>query len=410
MISTNIRMAFTSIRSSRTRSFLTMLGVVIGVASVVTTVGIADGIKKQVVDQINQFGADVITIKPGKSFDYDPQTGALRAFNPEAQQGVSTLTEKDIDSIKKIPGIVAVIPNMQIGGVITVEGKPDFSGGKIVGTTGDIKQILGDKVDYGDFFDNDDNMRNNVVLGRDIAASLFSIRDPIGQSLTIRGQTFVVRGILQQFRDSPINITDNLNNNVYIPYGIAKEISGSAGQINEIYIKISPSSEPKQMADLINTTLLANHAGQEDFTIVKKEDYLAAANQTLSQLTAFIVAIASTSLIVGGIGIMNIMLVGVSERTREIGVRKAVGATNQQILSQFLVESAVISVVGGIIGVTVALIATYFIKIGTDLNPIISLGTILLATLVSIIVGIIFGMAPAVQAARKDPIQSLRHE
>ena len=299
---------------------------------------------------------------------------------------------------------------MQIGGVITVEGKPDFSGGKIVGTTGDIKQILGDKVDYGDFFDNDDNMRNNVVLGRDIAASLFSIRDPIGQSLTIRGQTFVVRGILQQFRDSPINITDNLNNNVYIPYGIAKEISGSAGQINEIYIKISPTTEPKQMADLINTTLLANHAGQADFTIVKKEDYLAAANQTLSQLTAFIVAIASTSLIVGGIGIMNIMLVGVSERTREIGVRKAVGATNQQILSQFLVESAVISVVGGIIGVTVALIATYFIKIGTDLNPIISLGTILLATLVSIIVGIIFGMAPAVQAARKDPIQSLRHE
>jgi putative ABC transport system permease protein len=410
VISTNIRMAFTSIKASKTRSFLTMLGVVIGVASVVTTVGIADGIRKQVVDQIDQFGSDVITIKPGKTFAYDSSTGAITSFNPSAQQGVSTLSEKDIESLKSIKGVSTVIPSMQIGGVLSTDNKQNYSEARIVGVTGDIQNILGDKVDYGDFFGPDDNERNTVVIGRNIAEDLFTIRDPIGQTITIRGETFVVRGILQPFKESTLTISDNLNNFVFMPYGMAKKISNNSGQINEIFVQVNDIKDVNSINDQIKNTLLANHAGQEDFTILKKEDYLAAANKTMSQLTSFIVAIASTSLIVGGIGIMNIMLVGVSERTKEIGVRKAVGATNQQILSQFLVEATVISVVGGIIGVLGSLLITYFIKIWTDLNPVVSVGTILLASLVSIAVGIIFGMAPAIQAARKDPIQSLRYE
>ena len=410
MISTNIRMAFTSIKASKTRSFLTMLGVVIGVASVVTTVGIADGIRKQVVDQIDQFGSDVITIKPGKTFGYNSSTGSITSFNPGAQQGVSTLSEKDIESLKSIPGVSAVIPSMQIGGVISTDSKQNYSESRIVGVTGDIQQILGDKVDYGDFFGPDDNERNTVVIGRNIAEDLFTIRDPIGQTITIRGETFVVRGILQPFKESTLTISDNLNNFVFMPYGMAKKISNNSGQINEIFVQVNDSKNIAIINEQIKNTLLGNHSGQEDFTILKKEDYLAAANKTMSQLTSFIVAIASTSLIVGGIGIMNIMLVGVSERTKEIGVRKAVGATNQQILSQFLVEATVISVVGGIIGVLGSLLITYFIKIWTDLTPVVSVGTILLASLVSIAVGIIFGMAPAIQAARKDPIQSLRYE
>ncbi len=410
MISTNIRMAFTSIKASKTRSFLTMLGVVIGVASVVTTVGIADGIRKQVVDQIDQFGSDVITIKPGKTFAYDSSTGAITSFNPSAQQGVSTLSEKDIESLKSIKGVSTVIPSMQIGGVLSTDSKQNYSEARIVGVTGDIQNILGDKVDYGDFFGPNDNERNTVVIGRNIAEDLFTIRDPIGQTITIRGETFVVRGILQPFKESTLTISDNLNNFVFMPYGMAKKISNNSGQINEIFVQVNDIKDVNSINDQIKNTLLANHAGQEDFTILKKEDYLAAANKTMSQLTSFIVAIASTSLIVGGIGIMNIMLVGVSERTKEIGVRKAVGATNQQILSQFLVEATVISVVGGIIGVLSSLLITYFIKIWTDLNPVVSVGTILLASLVSIAVGIIFGMAPAIQAARKDPIQSLRYE
>jgi putative ABC transport system permease protein len=410
VISTNIRMAFTSIKASKTRSFLTMLGVVIGVASVVTTVGIADGIRKQVVDQIDQFGSDVITIKPGKTFAYDSSTGAITSFNPSAQQGVSTLSEKDIESLKSIKGVSTVIPSMQIGGVLSTDSKQNYSEARIVGVTGDVQNILGDKVDYGDFFGPNDNERNTVVIGRNIAEDLFTIRDPIGQTITIRGETFVVRGILQPFKESTLTISDNLNNFVFMPYGMAKKISNNSGQINEIFVQVNDIKDVNSINDQIKNTLLANHAGQEDFTILKKEDYLAAANKTMSQLTSFIVAIASTSLIVGGIGIMNIMLVGVSERTKEIGVRKAVGATNQQILSQFLVEATVISVVGGIIGVLSSLLITYFIKIWTDLNPVVSVGTILLASLVSIAVGIIFGMAPAIQAARKDPIQSLRYE
>jgi putative ABC transport system permease protein len=403
-------MAFTSIKASKTRSFLTMLGVVIGVASVVTTVGIADGIRKQVVDQINQFGADVITIKPGKTFSYDAESGSLSNFNPTAQQGVSTLSEKDVEALKQIQGVSTVVPSMQIGGVLSTDSVQNYSEGQVVGVSGNIQQILGDKVDYGDFFGPDDNERNTVVIGRNVAEDLFTIRDPIGQTITIRGETFVVRGILQPFKESTLTISDNLNNFVFMPFGMAKKISNNSGQINEIFVQVNDTQDISSVKEKIKTSLLASHSGQEDFTILNKEDYLAAANQTMSQLTAFIVAIASTSLIVGGIGIMNIMLVGVSERTKEIGVRKAVGATNQQILSQFLVEATVISVFGGIIGVIGSLIITYFIKIWTDLNPVVSFGTIMLASLVSIAVGIIFGMAPAIQAARKDPIQSLRYE
>jgi ABC-type antimicrobial peptide transport system permease subunit len=219
---------------------------------VVTTVGIADGIRKQVVDQINQFGADVITIKPGKSFAYDSTTGSITSFNPNAQQGVSTLTEKDIESIKQLQGVSTVVPSMQIGGVLSTDAQQNYSEARIVGVSGDINQILGDKVDYGDFFGLDDNERNTVVIGRNIAEDLFTI-DPIGQTMTIRGEVFVVRGILQPFKESSLTLSDNLNNFVFMPYGMAKKISGNSGQINEIFVKVDTPENASAVSEKIFT-------------------------------------------------------------------------------------------------------------------------------------------------------------
>ena len=411
MISTNIRMALTSIKASKIRSILTTLGVIIGVSSVVVTVGLAEGFRNQVINQINQLGEDIITVKSGQVFGKD-EFGNIKSINLNQQSGASTLTDNDVASLKSINGVDKVVPNMQISGVITSEKTANYSGANIIGTTGDMKQIIDSRLAFGDFFEtiNDERGTNVAILGSNVVNELFDSRDPIGQTINIRGETFIVRGVIEPFKESPLTITENLNKTVYIPLSVAKKISKNNGQITSINVKLAENLPRQETVASIEKQLLENHKNQQDFTVIEKADFLAAANANFSQLTAFVVAIAGTSLIVGGIGIMNIMLVGVSERTKEIGVRKAVGATNQQILSQFLVEATVISVLGGLLGIIVALITTYFIKIWTSLDPVVSLITVGLALLVSIVVGIIFGIAPAIQAARKDPIQSLRHE
>jgi putative ABC transport system permease protein len=162
--------------------------------------------------------------------------------------------------------------------------------------------------------------------------------------------------------------------------------------------------------DAIHAALLKNHGGQEDFTVLKQDESLAVANTILNLITGLIAGIAAISLIVGGIGIMNIMLVSVIERTREIGIRKAIGATNRQILSQFMVESLVLSVVGAILGVLISIMVNYLIRIATTLTPVITLPIMVISVAVSIMVGLIFGITPALKAARKDPIEALRYE
>jgi putative ABC transport system permease protein len=232
----------------------------------------------------------------------------------------------------------------------------------------------------------------------------------VGRVFSVRGQEFTVRGIIAPAQSELFDIGTNINNAVYIPFGTAKSLLGVAPQINEITLKIDDIQNSQTITDAVTKTLLNNRGGQEDFTILRQEEYLSIANQVFTILTTFVAAIAGISLLVGGIGIMNIMLVSVSERTREIGVRKALGATNQQILSQFLVEATVISMLGGVVGVLLSLLAGFLIRISTSIQPSISVITIIVAVGVATIVGIIFGMAPAIQASRKDPIEALRHE
>lgn len=409
MIMTNVKMALSSLRTNKVRSALTMLGVVIGVSSVVLVVSIGEGVKNQVLGQINQLGSDVVSVRSGKAFEKD-KNGRIKSFNFNAASGVSTLTEADLTAIKTIPGVVAISPNVALAGVASTYEFPDYSGANIMATTADIQQIIGKKLEFGEFFNDQELDKKVVVIGSNVAADLFNEREPIGRIVTIRGQEFIVRGILAPVPESPINMGLNFNDVIYMPLGAGKVISGNNMQISEINIKVDNVKNVDKISETIRNTLLKNHSNQQDFTIVQQDEYLSAANQVFSILTAFISAVAAISLLVGGIGIMNIMLVGVSERTREIGVRKAVGATNQQILSQFLVEATVISVFGGIFGVLFALLAAYIIRVTTTVHPSVSIETIIIATGVSTVVGIIFGMAPAIQAARKDPIEALRHE
>lgn len=408
MIYTNVKMALGSIGRAKVRSSLTMLGIIIGVMSVVLTVAIGEGVKNQVLKQVNQLGSDIIVVRPGKTIERDA-SGNITKFNVVAGFGASTITEKDVQDIGALAGIEAIAPSSLITAAITTPETDSYAGALIVATTSDMGEILNQKIEPGDFFTDDTSKKNEAVIGINVANNVFGQRDPIGRVMTIRGQDFIVRGIFAPFPSNPLNVGQNYNDAVFIPFETGKKVSGTV-EIRELNIKVADPNQASEYVKKINDLLLKNHKGQEDYTILKQSEFIKAADQVFTVLTSFVAAIAGISLLVGGIGIMNIMLVSVSERTKEIGVRKAIGATNKQILSQFLIEAMVLSAVGGIIGVMLSAIAAYVIKMTTSLTPSLSLQTILIATSVATIVGVVFGMAPAIKAARKDPIQALRHE
>jgi ABC-type antimicrobial peptide transport system permease subunit len=384
-----------------------MFGVVIGVSSVLIAVSVGQGVKQQVLEQINQLGNDVITIIPGKSFTTD-DNGRITGFNTAATQGVSTLTNEDIAAIKNISGIALVSPSVYISGVASTIEQPNYSGATIIATTADIKSVLASKLEFGEFFTDKDAGRKVVVVGSDVANDLFNQRDPIGRSVTIRGEDFTVRGVLAEAPESPLNVGFNYNSAIYMPLETGKLLTKGASQINQITVKVDNEKNAAAISNQIKELLLKQHDNQEDFTVIQQEDFLQATDQVFSLLTTFVAAVAGISLFVGGVGIMNIMLVSVSERTREIGIRKAVGATNQQIVGQFLIEAMLLSIIGGFIGILLSFVAVYFIRLYSAVDPVISFPIIALAFGVSVLIGIVFGIAPAIKAATKDPIQALR--
>jgi len=409
MIYTNIKIALSSIKTTKTRSMLTMLGVIIGVFSVVMIVSLGIGVKNQVVGQISSFGSDVITIRPGRPAEPSSLNRRIR-INMNSLVGTSTLTTNDVDAVKKITGVANASASSLITGNISSFETPNYNNGLIMATDPETPAILNLTIEYGEFFGPGDVTRNTVVIGYNIAQDLYHQKDPIGRIISIKGQDFIIRGVLAATPVNPLNLGTDFNDIIYMPFGSAKNLINAQPQISEINIKVAKGYDVAKVGNDIQNIIYKNHNNQRDFMDLNQSGYLDTANQIFNLLTGFVAAIAAISLLVGGIGIMNIMLVSVSERTREIGVRKAVGATNGQILGQFLIESVIISVCGGIAGIALSALAVYILRTTTDFKPVMSLPTAIIATGVSTIVGVVFGMTPAIKASRKDPIQSLRHE
>lgn len=408
LLTRNIKLAVSSIRSARWRSFLTMLGIIIGVASVVVAVSIGEGIKKQIQTQISNSGPDLITIRPGNSVTRD-ESGNVVSVNLLASTAAGAFNEDDWKTIRETQEVSETVPFNILSGVPRYENKT-MPSSIIIGTTDQLPAMLQQEMEYGNFFSEDDKNKQVVVIGKRVAEQLFNELAPIGKSIQIRGKQFVVRGIFQEFPSGSLITNTDYNAAIFMPYNSSKDLIGGQVQIYQILAKAKTLERVDVAANNIRERLRVRHGGEEDFTVLKQDENLQVVGSMLNLLTTFIAGIAAISLLVGGIGIMNIMLVLVSERTREIGVRKAVGATNYQIMMQFLVESAMISVIGGFFGVVISLITNYFIRILTDLQPVITLPIMFISTGIALVVGIIFGTMPAVRAARKDPIECLRYE
>ena len=393
-----------TIRAHRGRSFMTMLGIIIGIASVVTIASIGEGVKRQVSGQINHTGDSIITIRPGADESFQSRLGSL-----VAPRATGNLSDKDIQAIRGTKGVVASAPLTLVSGTVKAN-HGAYTAGPVVGAGDDLPQLLNQQIGFGVFFIPDDNGENVAVVGQHAAEKMFDSEVPLGQTFTFRGQQFMVRGIFNEFPAAPFSSDVSFNDAIFIPYSTAKQITNNGAQPYEVLAKArSPHSAPA-VANQIRQSLLRNHAGSNDFAVLLASDSLAQTSSVLGLLTELVAGAAAISLFVGGIGIMNITLVSVTERLHEIGIRKAVGATNRQILGEFIAEAVLLTVTGAIIGILVSLLINLLLRIFTDIQPVVQWPVLVAVTAISMLIGILFGSVPALQAARKDPITALRGE
>lgn len=398
----HIQNARQSLKRNRIRSALTMLGVIIGIASITAVLSLSSGASRAVSDQIDSLKNNIAIIRPSTSSD-----AATSLLQPQVDQKyfASTLTEKDIQSISKTPHVAATAPLMLITGLIKADSVAPSSS-SIIATTPEFAKISKIKVNDGQFLDNEVNI-NTVVIGRQLSINLFGTELSIGRTLTIREKSFTVIGILSRI-DEPTNYNlVDLDNTAIINFQVGKEINQGVTQIQQINISVDSVANLSTTVSQVKETILKNHNNENDFSVLTGDQISQPTNQLFYAITGVTAIITIISLIVGGISIMNIMLMTVSERTREIGIRKALGANNTDILWQFLIESLIISLSGGIFGYIVGYAAAFGLSTLLTFSPVINWQIATITMAISLGVGILFGIYPAIKASRKDPIESL---
>jgi putative ABC transport system permease protein len=400
----NVKASWKAVRRNRARSFLTMLGIIIGVSSVISVVSIGEGVKHQVTQQINHVGDSVITVRAGQL-----STSVNNRFNLLSGLRVNgSLSPNDLSSVQQSAKGSTVVPLAVIGGTVSAD-KGVYRTGPVIATNQDLPRILNQSMEYGAFFPSGVNT-NVAILGVNAAQRMFNDEVPLGDTFTFMGQQFTVGGIFNTFYTPPLSTDIDFNNAIYIPYTIGQQLTNNSLLPYEILVKPASLNQVNKTVSTIRSGLIKNHGDSNDFSVLKESQTEAATDSVLSLLTELIGGAAAISLFVGGIGIMNITLVSVTERMHEIGIRKAVGATNRQILNEFMTEAIVLSVTGGLLGIVAAGVVDIVLRLTTSLAPVMQWQVVVLAAGLSIIIGILFGTAPALKAARKDPIAALRNE
>jgi putative ABC transport system permease protein len=388
--SESLSTAVNALKSNKVRTVLTMLGIIIGVFSVVLLISLVRGVQNYVIDQFNAIGSNLVFVMPGRAgINRDPAT----SFTDNKLKPDYTTTIKTINAVEE------AIPVITTGKTITYRGIKYFSA--ISGVPIAYVKIFDIPLEEGQFYtaEDDNTSRKVVVLGSAVHKRLFGTSKPLGEKIKIDTATFEVIGVL-----SPKG--QDFDEQVVVPFNTAKN-TFDVENIAYLVTKLSPDANVDESVKTIENILL-NHLKRDDFTVMTQSDLLKSIQDILKILGFGLGAIAAISLLVGGIGIMNIMLVAVTERIREIGLRKAVGATSGEIAVQFLLESVLLSLIGGLIGLMLGYLASlgarHFIR--TE----VPIWAVLLSLGFSLLVGVVFGTYPAYKASRKEPIEALRYE
>ena len=404
---------YSAVTVNKVRSGLTMLGIVIGIASVIALVAIGQGAQGSIQSSIQSLGANLVMVTPG----------AQRTIGTTVSAGLGsaeTLTPDDATAIESVNNVAAVAP--QVSGRYQVVYKGTNTNVSVVGTTSAYPTVRNVQVDQGVFITDTDVTDGNriAVIGPTILQTLWNPDgtasatpdEAIGQTIRIKGTDFTVVGVTVAKGGSGFNNQDNM---IYVPLTAAQHfLLGSEAYVTEIDVQAATQPSMAQVQSDVTNLLLERHnisdPTQADFTVLNQSDIVSAASSVTGTFTTLLAAIAGISLLVGGIGIMNMMLTTVTERTREIGLRKAIGAKKKDITMQFLAESVTLTFTGGAIGIALGWLAAVIVAYFTGIATSVSLSSVILAFCVSAAIGIIFGYYPARRAASLSPIEALRYE
>jgi len=410
-IEENIRVAIYGLQDHKFRSFLTMLGIIFGTASVITMVSIGEGAKKQAMAKYQDLGVSNIIIR-----DKDLTDADLEVVRTKFSQGLSLDDTKAITEI--VPGVGGVAPQSEAKLEAMYGDKS--SKATVIGVTPNVTQILKYRIDKGLFINQDhyDRELKICVLGANISHELFNYEDPLGKNIKLGDQWFEVAGVLQTkalFTETIGELAArDLNNDVYIPLStFSKRIPKTNplySELKQVTIKLDNSQRLIESAAIMKSIISRRHFNNDDFSIIIPYELMEQEKKESRIYNLLLASIAAISLIVGGIGIMNIMLASVMERTREIGIRRAIGGRRSDIMSQFVTEAMAMSIAGGLVGVFLGIVLSLGIDLFTAIKTNLTLYSIFIAFGFSVIVGITFGYLPAKRAADLKPIESIRHE
>lgn len=399
MILSSLTSAFQSVREHFVRSLLSAIGIMVGTLAVMLLISIAQGVREDVRKQVDELGVNLIIVLPGK---VDTQ-----GFMGSGNIGISPFTNRDVEGVAAVSGVLRVCRWTFVGGVVSGNGKSPVA--FTLGVDPIWFRVRQHQFAEGTGFT--DPSAREVVIGPGPKEIMFGKESAVGKTLEVNGHEFRIVGVTDEEASTTLFGRSPFENVCYLPFDAVRQtVADGRSQIDRIVVQVDPSLKPELLVEAVKSAVLNTQGGNETFTVLTQADLRRVIYKVLNLLTYLVVGISTIALVVGGVGIMTVMLMNVNERRREIGIRKTVGARRSHIFVHFLIESMILTLGGGLLGLFVTWISIGIIESLTDIRPLLNAPVIALGLGLSVVVGGVFGLLPAIRASGKDPVESIRQE